>query len=71
MRNRIPTSDAWEIMDLSSARKVANLDPNLGPNQVRYQARFLDHVSDEYIDISINFDPDTGLFGIIKEASGL
>jgi hypothetical protein len=55
---------------ISRAHDVAKPDPNLGPNQVRYQAQFVDDASGEVYNISINYDPDTGLFGIIKEASG-
>lgn len=58
------------LEDLSSPHEVANLDPNLGPNQVRYQATFVNEVTGETIDVSINYDPTTGQFGIIKPASG-
>jgi hypothetical protein len=69
MNGRWPTSEAWEIMRLSAARSVVNLDPNLGTSQVRYQAQFFDHVMNVYVNISFNYDPITGLFGIIKQAS--
>jgi hypothetical protein len=47
-----------------------NLDPTIGPTQVRYQASFWDPINEEYIDISANYDPATGKFGIIKFAGG-
>jgi hypothetical protein len=70
MNRQFPTSEAWELQSLGKPHAVSSLDANLGPNQVRYQARFYDHVDDSYIDISINYDPTTCEFGIIKPASG-
>lgn len=70
MRPQAPGADAWELNNLSSPHRVANLDAALGPNQVRYQAQFYDALNDEYIDISVNYDPDTNIFGTIKFASG-
>ena len=70
MSLQMPASDVLEITKLGSPHKVANLDPALGPKQVRYQARFFDHLNEEFLDISINYDPETGLFGTIKPASG-
>lgn len=61
------TAEAMSLRDISAPHQVANLDPALGPNQVRYQARF---VNEEVIDVSINYDPTTGQFGTIKPASG-
>jgi Pretoxin HINT domain len=64
------TAEAWDLTNLEGPHKMANLDPNLGPNQVRYQATFLDTFTGERVHISINYDVDTGQFGIIKFASG-
>jgi hypothetical protein len=64
------TADALALEDLSAPHKVANLDPALGPNQVRYQATFRNELTGEVIDVSINYDPTTGQFGTIKPASG-
>ena len=64
------TAEAMSLKSISKPHKIANPDPHLGPNQVRYQARFVNEVTGEIIDASINFDLDTGLFGIIKPASG-
>jgi hypothetical protein len=60
----------WSLQKLSKQHKMANPDPSLGPNQVRYQAEFVDDATGEVYQVSVNFDPDTGLFGIIKMASG-
>lgn len=62
-------AESWELASLEGPRKMANPEPGLGPNQVRYQAAFKDYKEDT-IEISVNYDPDTGLFGIIKFASG-
>jgi Pretoxin HINT domain len=64
------TAEAWELTKLEGPHKMANPDPNLGPNQVRYQATFRDTFTGERVQISINYDVDTGQFGIIKFASG-
>ena len=48
---------------------IANLDPELGPSQVRYYVNF----SDEFGSVttySLNYDPETGEFGTIKPSSG-
>ena len=49
---------------------MTNSDPTLGPNQVRYNVNMLNEVEDELTNFSVNYDPDTGSFGIIKESSG-
>lgn len=64
------TAEAWELIDLQGPYTIARQDPNLGPYQVRYQARFFDTFAATSVDISVNYDPDTGLFGIIKFAGG-
>ncbi len=63
-------AETWELVDLSKPHRIANPGPNLGPGQVRYQATFADPINGEHVNISVNYDPDTGLFGIIKEAGG-
>jgi hypothetical protein len=72
MRHRLggETAEAWELIDLQGPFTIANRDSNLGSHQVRYQARFFDTFAATSVDISVNYDPDTGLFGIIKFASG-
>ncbi len=64
------TADAMSLQDISPPHQVANLDPALGPNQVRYQATFVNEVTGEIVEVSINYDPTTGQFGMIKPASG-
>ncbi len=64
------TSDAMSLQDLSAPHEVANRDPALGSDQVRYQATFVNEVTGETIEVSINYDPTTGRFGTIKPASG-
>jgi hypothetical protein len=63
-------AETWELVDLSRPHHIANPDPNLGPGQVRYQATFADPINGDRINISVNYDPDAELFGIIKEAGG-
>jgi hypothetical protein len=63
-------AETWELVDLSRPHRIANLDPTLGPGQVRYQATFVDAINGKHIHISVNYDPGTGIFGIIKEAGG-
>jgi hypothetical protein len=48
---------------------VANPDPELGPNQVRYQVRFADEFG-QITGYSVNYDPVMGRFGTIKPSSG-
>lgn len=64
------TSDAMSLQDISGPHQVANLDPALGNNQIRYQATFRNEMTGEVIDVSFNYDPTTGQFGTIKPASG-
>ena len=64
------TAEAWELQQVSGPHKIANPDPNLGPDQVRLQAQFWDTFNEETVDISVNYDPTTNQFGIIKFASG-
>lgn len=64
------TADAMTLVDLEGPKAIANLDPLLGPNQVRYQAQFVNEFTGEVIDVSINYYPTTGQFGTIKPASG-
>jgi hypothetical protein len=63
------TSDAMSLEHIEGPHQVANLDPALGPNQVRYQTTFLNEATGERINISVNFDPTTGQFGTIKPSS--
>jgi hypothetical protein len=63
-------SDAHSLTDLSSPHQVANPDPSLGQNQVRYQATVINEVTGETTDWSVNYDSDSGKFGTIKPASG-
>lgn len=72
MRHRLggETAEAWELIDLQGPYAIANPDPNLGPHQVCYQARLFDAFAAASVDISVNYDPDTGLLGISKFASG-
>jgi len=58
------------LVDLEGPKAIANPDPLLGPNQVRYQAQFVNEFTGEVIDVSVNYDPTTGQFGTIKPASG-
>lgn len=53
--------------------QVANPDPALGPNQVRYQARFVNEASGEVIDVSINYDPSRrpGSCGTVRRRRGI
>jgi hypothetical protein len=64
------TADAMTLVDLEGPKACANPDPLLGPNQVRYQAQFVNEFTGEVIDVSVNYDPTTGQFGTIKPASG-
>ena len=64
------TADAMTLVDLEGPKAIANPDPLLGPNQVRYQAQFVNEFTGEVIDVSVNYDPTTGQFGTIKPASG-
>ena len=67
------TTETWELLKLEGPTKLANSDPILGvleSNHVRYQALFLDQLTDELIEISVNYNKLTGEFGIVKLASG-
>ncbi len=64
-----PSVESWELIDLIGPHQMTNLESTIGPNQVRYQARFQDY-NDNFYDISVNYDVETGNFGIIKPASG-
>jgi len=64
-------AETWELQNLDGPKAMSdNLDPQLGPDQVRYQATFKDGMTGKPVKISINYDPDTGQFGTIKLASG-
>ena len=63
-------AETWEFMSKSVRQMSDNLDPTIGPNQARIQARFLQTFDDTIVEISANIDLDTGMFGIIKFASG-
>jgi len=56
------------VGDIGSPRAIANPDPTLGPNQVRYQVRFADEFG-KITEYSVNYDFVTDRFGIIKPAS--
>ena len=62
-------AETWELIDYEGPKKVTVEDPNLGPNQQRYQLRFQDFTG-TFEEISVNYDPDTGNIGIVKRASG-
>jgi len=57
------------VGDIGSPKAIASPDPSLGPNQVRYQVSFADEFG-KVTQYSVNYDPATGQFGIIKPASG-
>lgn len=63
-------TEHWRLDGLSRPHKIVNADPKLGANQVRYQARFVDDATGYVYNISVNCDPVTIAFGVIKEASG-
>jgi hypothetical protein len=61
----------YSLQNLVGPRAMSgSLDPSLGPNQVRYFATMQNGVTGEIVTYSVNYDPDTGNFGIIKPASG-
>jgi hypothetical protein len=61
----------WELIEGPIRDKaLVNEDPMIGSGY-RYYATFRHMASDETITLSINYDPETGLFGIIKESLGL
>jgi hypothetical protein len=62
-------AETYELKKLSPASTLTNLDPSLGPNQVRYYARIRNGITGEETNFSVNYDRDTGLFGIIKRSS--
>jgi hypothetical protein len=57
------------VGDIGKPHAVSNPDPTLGPDQVRYQVLFSDEFG-KVTPYSVNYDPATGRFGIIKIASG-
>jgi hypothetical protein len=57
------------VGDIGKPHAVSNPDPTLGPDQVRYQVLF-SHEFGKATPYSVNYDPATGRFGIIKIASG-
>ena len=64
-------AESWELRSLEGPKSMSdNLDPTIGESQVRYQASFWDSMNEELLDISVNFDPATGQFGIIKFSGG-
>ena len=69
MNGEYSTSEAWTFEKIMSTKKMANPEPDLGPNQVRYQTRFRDEFTGDSYNISVNYDPDTCQFGVIKESS--
>jgi hypothetical protein len=69
MKGQLPTAEAWELQSLSKPQAMSELDELIGTNQKRYYARFYDHFNQSYINISINYDPITGEFGVIKPSS--
>ncbi len=63
-------ADATSLKKLSGPTEMSsNKDPTLGPNQVRYYATMENEVTGEVTNYSVNYDPDTGQFGIIKKSS--
>jgi hypothetical protein len=63
-------AEAYSFQRKSGPTVMANLDPSLGPNQVRYFVNMLNEVTGEVRTFSVNYDPETGLTGIIKPSSG-
>jgi len=45
-----------------------NHDHNLGPLQQRYQLAYLEDFTGDVRRVSVNYDPETGRFGIVKFA---
>ena len=64
------TSDSMTVTNIEGPKAVTNLDPALGPNQVRYQVSVVNEATGETLDVSVGYDPTIGQFGTIKPASG-
>jgi hypothetical protein len=64
-----PFSGAASLEGLSSPHQVANQDPALGGDQVRYQASMFNEATGEWSSWSVNYDPQTGQFGTNEPVS--
>jgi hypothetical protein len=58
-----------ELVDMVGPYPMANEDPSLGQGQVRYYVDFSDEFG-EITTYSVNYDPGSGRFGVIKVSSG-
>jgi hypothetical protein len=68
LRGRIPDSNTgnWSLLKITKRGKIANPDPTLPPGgkRLKIQAELIDDLTEEVYEISINFDPMSGQFGI-------
>jgi RHS repeat-associated protein len=65
-----PEAEGWTVEIDEIKRSIVNPDPMLGPQQIRIQVNIIDQFDDPLPPLSVNYDPETGGFGIIKESSG-
>jgi len=65
-----PYAESYTLKKLSGPNKMSgNKDSLLGPNQQRWYADMENEVTGEVTTYSVNYDPDTGEFGVIKPSS--
>jgi RHS repeat-associated protein len=62
--------ETYSISNVEGPDQMVNPDPSLGPNQVRYNADMTNGVTGQRTNYSVNYDPATGEFGIIKPSGG-
>jgi hypothetical protein len=61
--------ETYETGEVTVPTKIANPDPMLGPDQVRYNVDMHNPVHGTTTNYSVNYDPTTGQFGTIKPSS--
>lgn len=62
--------ESWERTGVDGPHEMSdNLDDQLGPNQKRFYVHFKEEFTGLDRHVSVNWDPDTGLYGTIKFSS--
>ncbi|PSL51973.1 hypothetical protein B0I31_11649 [Saccharothrix carnea] len=62
--------ETWERTGVDGPHEMSdNLDDQLGPNQKRFYVHFTEEFTGLDRHVSVNWDPDTGLYGTIKFSS--
>ncbi|MET3426470.1 hypothetical protein BJ973_005682 [Actinoplanes tereljensis] len=62
--------ESWDLVGVDGPHKMSsNKDPSIGANQQRYYLTYKEDFTGMTRQVSVNFDPDSGQFGVIKFSS--